>query len=326
MSISIIIPYFNSGAHLPNLISTLDKLTAQTPDTQVIIVDDGSTNDEYARLCRETEKYHWTIVRAKTNEGPGPARNRGIEQATGDYLTFLDADDSLSPSSGVILSSIIQDHGPDVILFDVKSVSPRSTLLLSMIPDSKRGKVDPRFALAYARSMTAGKCYNTQFIRDHNLTFASQKRHEDTAFTKSALALAESVYYEPKPLYVYEITTGSLVTDESNASMESSFHAMEHIRQAVGERRPIEIQYVYIVEVILSCAMKINSLGLSDEEVLRLFDRCDHDQPQWWNNVYLRRASYRYRVMVSLVRHRRIRTLRLLLKAEAVVRKVLGIG
>lgn len=325
MSISVIIPYYNSSAHLPHLISTLTDLTAKSPDTQVIIIDDHSTEEEYTILCRETDKFNWTVVRQDKNTGPGVARNRGIELAFCDYLMFLDADDSLVSHACATLMSVIREHAPDVILFDVKSKSPRSTLLLRMIPDSTQGSVDPCFALAYARSMTAGKCYNTQFVRNHHLTFGSQKRHEDTAFTKSALALAQSVYYESQPLYVYRITPGSLVTDKSNASMDSSFEAMGHIRAVADGQRPIEIQYVYIVETILSCAMKIDSLGLSNEETRKLFDRFDRDEPQWWDNIYLQRASRRYRLMASMVRHRRIRMLRLFLRAEAIARKALGI-
>lgn len=326
MSIAVIIPYFNSSAHLPNLIGRLERLTSRSPDTQVIIVDDQSSDDEYRILRHETKKYDWTVVRQELNKGPGPARNRGIELATSDYIVFLDADDSIRPDTCAVLSSIIRDHSPDVILFDVTTVSPRSTLLLRMVPDSQRGPVNPRFAFAFTRSMTAGKCYSSEFIRTHHLTFGAQKRHEDTAFTKSALGLAETVFYEPQALYTYEITAGSLITDESNASMESSFASMKHIRAAVGHRRPTELQYVYIVETVLSCAMKINSLDLSDKEVRRLFDRFDDEEPRWWTNTYLQRASRRYRLMASMVRHRRIRTLRLFLKVEALARKVLGIG
>ncbi|MDO5728175.1 MAG: glycosyltransferase [Actinomycetaceae bacterium] len=326
MSISVIVPYYNSSAHLPGLIHTLTELTVHTPDTQVVIVDDCSNHDEYIKLCEATANFDWTVVRQETNTGPGPARNRGITLATGDYIVFLDADDSLSCDMYRVLSPIIREHDPDVILFDVKTVSPRSTLLLRMIPDSERGRVDPKFALAYARSMTAGKCYKSRFIRDFNLAFGDLKRHEDTAFTKSALGLAQSVFYEPQALYVYQITPGSLVTDESNASMESSFNSIAYIRDTVGDRRPEEVQYVYIVEVILSCAMKINSLGLSDNEVKTLFDRFDVDEPHWWDNGYLKHSSRRYQLMAQMVRYRRIRTLRLFLRLEAVARKLLGIG
>lgn len=84
MKLSIIIPAYNAENYLPQLLDCLDK---QMEDgVEVIIIDDGS------KVPFKTA-YKWAQVFRKENEGPGIARNMGLEKMTGDYFTFIDADD-----------------------------------------------------------------------------------------------------------------------------------------------------------------------------------------------------------------------------------------
>jgi len=91
--VSIIIPCHNAG---PWLAETLDSALAQTwPAKEIIVVDDGSTDDSLAIARRhEPRGVH---VLAQPNRGASAARNAGLRQARGEYLQFLDADDLLSP-------------------------------------------------------------------------------------------------------------------------------------------------------------------------------------------------------------------------------------
>ncbi len=87
-TISCIIPVFNAAKYLAEAI---DSVLAQTvvPD-EIILVDDGST-DESAQIAA-TYRRHLRLV-AQENRGPAAARNRGLQLATGELITFLDADD-----------------------------------------------------------------------------------------------------------------------------------------------------------------------------------------------------------------------------------------
>src|SRR5260370_952192 len=110
MKVSIVIPLYNKAAYIKR---ALDSVRAQTfADYEVIVVDDGSTDgggdlvtgygDPRVRLIRQN------------NAGPGPARNRGIEDAAGPYLTFLDADDEWMPTFLEKSLGLLDQYGPDV--------------------------------------------------------------------------------------------------------------------------------------------------------------------------------------------------------------------
>lgn len=91
--VSVIIPCFNYGAYLEESVNSVLEQT-RTVD-QIIIIDDGSTDNtkQVAKnLCQKSPKVGYYRV---SNQGPAAARNRGIEKARGEYIIFLDADDTL---------------------------------------------------------------------------------------------------------------------------------------------------------------------------------------------------------------------------------------
>jgi glycosyltransferase involved in cell wall biosynthesis len=92
MLFTVVIPSFNRASYLR---SALDSVLAQTfTDFEIIVVDDGSTDETEALL----ESYGRSVrfLRQK-NQGPGPARNLGISEARGEFVTFLDSDDFWFP-------------------------------------------------------------------------------------------------------------------------------------------------------------------------------------------------------------------------------------
>ncbi|WP_263840188.1 glycosyltransferase family 2 protein [Salinibacter sp.] len=92
--VSILIPCYNAE---PWLGQTLESALEQTwPETEIIVVDDGST-DQSLDIARSFEQRGVTVVTQK-NRGACVARNRALQEAKGDYIQFLDADDLLDPN------------------------------------------------------------------------------------------------------------------------------------------------------------------------------------------------------------------------------------
>jgi glycosyltransferase involved in cell wall biosynthesis len=90
--VSAIIPTYNR-AHL--VTDAVDSILGQTyPEVEIIVVDDGSTDDTLARLARYGSRIR---VISQKNAGPAAARNRGIAAATGEFVAFLDSDDLWLP-------------------------------------------------------------------------------------------------------------------------------------------------------------------------------------------------------------------------------------
>lgn len=93
-TLSVVIPVYNIADHADHLKAELAKLPAAT--TQIIVVDDGSSDDTVAALSPlEKSLADFTLIRCPKNAGAGVARNIGFPHATGKYTLFFDGDDDL---------------------------------------------------------------------------------------------------------------------------------------------------------------------------------------------------------------------------------------
>ena len=169
IKLSIIIPYYNAKEYTDEL---LDCLSPQlTDEIEVILVDDGSTEPF------ETP-YEWCHVIRKQNGGCSTARNMGLDNAKGEYIFFLDADDLVAKDFIKRVFDTIDKEQPDVIEFSLKSLSKdvrsmieNSRVLLtdfltlpyaqgfsrshlSEIQDSTRKKIPLRMKISPVRSAT----------------------------------------------------------------------------------------------------------------------------------------------------------------------------
>ncbi len=105
--ISVIIPNYNYGRYLAE---TIESVQVQTyPDVEIIVVDDGSTDDSIEVAMR-----YPIIVVSQPNQGVSAARNNGASLATGEYLLFLDSDDLLYPDSLEVMVGALEAAGESV--------------------------------------------------------------------------------------------------------------------------------------------------------------------------------------------------------------------
>lgn len=118
IDLSIIIPVYNGEEYLKRC---LESIVPQLNDkTELIIVDDGSTDKSKSVYTKFTEKYNNAFAYFKSNGGVSSARNLGIEKARGKYLTFVDADDFVSNNFIERLLSETKDD-IDVLFFQYNS-------------------------------------------------------------------------------------------------------------------------------------------------------------------------------------------------------------
>ena len=104
MKFSVIIPVYNGWEYLRE---GVDSVLGQTgADFEILLVDDGSTDGESGALCDTLAREHPDCIRVlhKPNGGAGDARNAALPLAQGDYVLFLDSDDSYTPEAFAVLS------------------------------------------------------------------------------------------------------------------------------------------------------------------------------------------------------------------------------
>ncbi|MDX3215078.1 CDP-glycerol glycerophosphotransferase family protein [Streptomyces sp. ME02-6991-2B] len=205
---SVIVPVHRVQGYLR---ACLDSVLSQSlPDLEVIAVDDGSPDhcgrilDEYAaRDGRVIALHH------QENQGVGRARNTGAERATGDYLLFLDGDDTLAAGSlEAVAERLKQDGDPDILYFDhvrtywwgTAEKSVFGDLLASAGTDVFRITERPEFLRLFA--MTSNRVYRRAFYREHGFSF-SDGIYEDALVSYVTMLSAERISCLARPVLEY---------------------------------------------------------------------------------------------------------------------------
>ncbi len=113
--VGIIVPVYNTADFLRDC---LDSVLAQTlPDIEVVTVDDDGSTDGSGEILDEYAAEHgFTVVHQENSGGPGAPRNVGIDLANGEFIFFLDADDTLTPDALRRMVEVARREGSDVVL------------------------------------------------------------------------------------------------------------------------------------------------------------------------------------------------------------------
>lgn len=110
--ISVIVPVYNGQDYLEKCIDSIEKQTYK--NLEVIIINDGSTDDTAAVCVRLCEAYSNVRVINREDEGVSAARNAGIESAEGSFIAFVDADDRMRPKTLQVLYECMMRTGSDI--------------------------------------------------------------------------------------------------------------------------------------------------------------------------------------------------------------------
>ena len=212
MLLSIIIPVYNVEKYLASCLdSCLHSVTST--DYEIIIVNDGS-KDNSAIVAKEyARKYCNIYYFEKENGGLGSARNMGLSVARGDYIWFVDSDDSVTIGSIDILIKTCSKEKPDIIAIDSVLVEGTTSRQKSRLIDnrgycSSRTLYDKGFLYPY--SGAPFYIVNKSFLHKNNISFVEGLYYEDMLYTPLLLSRATTCYYLKEFLYVYYVRSGSI--------------------------------------------------------------------------------------------------------------------
>ena len=210
---SVLVPVYNQVGKMQECI---DSLNAQSfTDLEIIMVDDGSTDDSYNMLCAFAEKDpRISVYRHEKNSSLVGARYTGMQHATGEYVFFLDSDDSITDDAFAVLHEKLSKTRPDVLRFGYRS-EPSGEVTLPPEADDMltlmfSGGVAPAvWKNVYKRSVTDKLVENTKPFYCNMA--------EDVYFSTVLFTFAETVEITNDVLYIYQSGTGMSSASNSSA-------------------------------------------------------------------------------------------------------------
>lgn len=215
--VSIIVPVFNAEKTIERCINSILGQTYK--DFELLLLDDGST-DQSGRICDEyAEKDARIRVLHKENSGVSDTRNQGISIAEGEYLQFLDSDDWITPEATTVFVRSMIEYQCDMVIADFYRVIGERV--------SQKGDIEKEGMLdrsGYAASMLQkpadfyygvlwNKFYKRSIIEEHQIRMdISIDWCEDFLFNMEYIRYAHAIYVLKIPVYYYVKTKGSLVS------------------------------------------------------------------------------------------------------------------
>lgn len=267
--LSVIIPVYNVNRYLRRCI---DSIIAQSfTDWEVILIDDGSTDgsddicDEYARNESRISAIH------QENKGVSAARNRGIENAKGSHVIFIDSDDWIDPE---MFRAMMTDNDYDMVVCSFTRVNVMNdckyhSSSVDLWPDESKERFvssQPYYDVLCRNGTLWNKIIKAELISDIRFD-TNQKYGEDTVFLTKVLGEVKTVCLIKKPYYYYfNNRPGNVVSAPVDERLFDYLNNARIIYDEVQNKGAVLSGVLKIHMTVLDVIKKISSISLKESK------------------------------------------------------------
>ncbi|MBP3587500.1 MAG: glycosyltransferase [Clostridia bacterium] len=238
MLISIVIPVYNVADYLQTCIDSI--LANDCRDCEVILVDDGSTDGISPQICDENAERHPELIRVihQENKGPGGARNTGLEAARGEYLFFVDSDDTVAPGALKTLYRAVRQSHSEIYTFQMASHEGKGVYTPMDVCPCYEGPftMAERPEVLLSQPAIWARLWRRDLFMNMGIRFPDKAWYgEDLRTVTKLMALASSIEVLPDCLYFYLIRPGSIMRSENIERNRDILRAFEDMIDWFGE-------------------------------------------------------------------------------------------
>ena len=195
-AVSIVVPMFDVADYIGECVASLLAQTV-VDDCEILLVDDGSTDDTVAVALAAAAGSPRVTVHQKANGGPGPgsARNAGLDLTTAAWILFCDGDDALTPNAVELLLDAATSTGSEVAVGAIETFPTPRTWIWShhFVPGERSAGPIEDFPDVVHNAAPGNKLFRRSHLLDHGLRFAEGIHHQDTVLSVPALLAATRV-------------------------------------------------------------------------------------------------------------------------------------
>lgn len=261
MIFSIIIPCYNVEKYIIRCLDSIYNQSFDETKFEVIIVDDESPDNVVSTAKNYLlNKENFKIISQK-NKGLGGARNTGLENAKGEYVIFLDADDWLLDNSLIELSNIINSE--DIIEFSVSLRDDSSEIKEINFENSNVLSGIDYFTSVNTINSACNKAYKRDFLEKKSLKFVEKIYGEDIEFNSRALLYTQKIKSINNKLIVFYQSDNSITrNDDINKKIKyfndllNTILNLNKLKLSLDKQYKKEINYLSV----RICSLIVNSI------------------------------------------------------------------
>ena len=284
--ISIIIPVHNSEKYIERCVQSI--LKQKKDDYEIILVENGST-DRTVEVCRNLEYKYKQLRFIKMGAcGVSAARNKGILEAIGEWVVFVDSDDELQDKAldiitssesevmDIVISAYSREREKNIVEDTLQEI-PSKLLVASMLQFAKYQKKLKEYSMIDSYSVWTcwGKFYRRKFLLENKIFFPEGiYMGEDAAFNFLAYECAKRIMVTRQNMYVYYFNTESVIVRNHTDLLENNLKLIEWIEDksriiGIKEKYEKELQCFYVNAVIDACKNSLCKKNIFSPDVNR---------------------------------------------------------
>ncbi len=200
-SVSVCVPVYNASKYLPEC---LDSLINQTlKDIEIVCVDDGSTDDSLTILQGYARRYRNIKVIHQENKGLGGARDAGIQNATGEFIGFLDADDKVGVRMYETLYNLAKQQNAEIAFCNLQFFPKGEKTNKKVWYNPYRGEISGEFL--HRNTQPWNKIISRKLIKRIGLKF-----EKNDSVCLLWMAMSNGIVSTDKKLYYYRVGHSSM--------------------------------------------------------------------------------------------------------------------
>lgn len=306
--VSIIIPMYN----VENYIETcLDSVMNQTmKDYEVIVIDDGSVDYSYEKALEYQKRYPQQMqVFKQENAGQGAVRNNGVKEASGEYILFVDSDDTVSEYFVERAYKAITESQAAIGIFDAVIVDENRKRKENMVGCHCPNPICtlqsyPQILFEYPAPWN--KIYKKSLFMENNLGYPTHMWYEDLVGASIFYTVADKIAVIHDPLYYYMQRSDSVMHSKADAKNIEILKAMDMIQSFYRNKeiydiyKP-ELEYLAIYHILVAAAGRTVKADAKSPYPGQFMEYMDDQFPEWRKNIYLNRLSILNRLKLYLL-------------------------
>jgi len=254
ISISVIVPVYNTAALLPRCIDSILNQTLQ--EIEVILVDDASTDNSLTVIRNYFEKNPLKIrvIHSEINMRQGGARNLGMEIAQGEYISFVDSDDYIENDMLELMYNEAIRTDSDICRCQCRKIDSQGNTKLYtpsfVLPAGIVTEQSRRTMIANNVTLIPCHIYKRQLFTDNKISFPQNIRYEDMVIDPLLLPYIKCIAAVDRPLYNYCIQTESTTTSINSFKYQDKLNVCmlivdEYKQRGYYEQYHNEINFLY---------------------------------------------------------------------------------
>ena len=234
--LSVVSPVYNGSAYLTPFLQSV--LNQSFSDFELIMVDDGSTDDSVQIIQTYQEKDARIHLIRQNHQGAGSARNIGLSQVKGQYIIFLDSDDWFNEDFFKIMLDRITKDQSDVAVCEFfiynQQTGEKQISAIAETGNQKIAKTNLVFDLFTPNTWV--KIYRTAFLKENHLLFQEIPSCNDWSFVFASLACANKVSVIREPLMYYRTQTSTSISSYRYKRTKDIVRAIKHLKHELKSR------------------------------------------------------------------------------------------